>query len=186
MSRAGYVLAGGLSSRMGRDKALLTAHGSTLLEAVARKVLAAAGNVTVIAPPVRYAALDLNVIPDLEPGQGPLGGILTALSYSQAEWNLIVACDMPGIEAPFLRQLLEQAETCGADCLLPQNAEGRLEPLCAVYHLRSKAPVARALAAGIRKVTGGLHELRVAHWQLETPVLFTNLNTPQDWSDHNA
>ena len=186
MSRAGFVLAGGLSSRMGRDKAMLTAHGSTLLELAVREVLAAAGNVTVIAPPDRYAKFGWLLIPDLQPGQGPLGGILTALTHSQADWNLVVACDMPAIKSPFLRQLLQQAEASDADCLIPQNAMGRLEPLCAVYHGRCLAAIARAMQAGVRKVTTGLRELRVAAFQPTTPDLFTNLNTPQDWSDHNA
>ena len=77
MSRAGFVLAGGASSRMGRDKALLPVQGSTLLEQVAREVLAVTGSVTVIAPPERYIGIGLSVIPDLSPGQGPLGGIHT-------------------------------------------------------------------------------------------------------------
>ncbi len=186
MSRAGFVLAGGASSRMGRDKALLPARGSTLLEQVAREVLAAAGSVTVIAPPERYRELGLNVVPDLNPGQGPLGGIHTALSVTNSCWNLIAACDMPGITAPFLRELLEQAEASGADCLIPQDAEGRKEPLCAVYHRRCLAGIDAALDAGIRKVTDGLRGLRAAEWRPATLEHFRNLNTPQDWSDHNA
>ena len=186
MSRAGFVLAGGASSRMGRDKALLPVHGSTLLEQVAREVLAAAGNVTVIAPPERYRGIGLSVIPDLRPGQGPLGGIHTALSATNADWNLIVACDMPGITMTFLKEMMEQAEACGADCLIPQNAEGRMEPLCAVYHRRCLAEVCAAIGAGIRKVTLGLRTLQVAEWRPATVEHFTNLNTPQDWSDHNA
>ena len=66
------MLAGGASSRMGRDKALLPVQGSTLLEQVAREVLAVTGSVTVIAPPERYIGIGLSVIPDLSPGQGPL------------------------------------------------------------------------------------------------------------------
>ena len=187
MSRAGFVLAGGASSRMGRDKALLQSSGLTLLEQVALEVLAAAGSITVIAPPERYRDLGLNVISDLHPGQGPLGGIHTALSATSADWNLIVACDMPGIKAPFLKELLDQAEASGADCLIPRNADGREEPLCGVYSRDCLAAIARATGAGIRKVTAGLHELRIAEWRTSAgPDCFINLNTPQDWSDHNA
>ena len=180
------MLAGGASSRMGHDKALLPSRGSTLLEQITREVVAAAGSVTVIAPPERYGGLGLIVISDLHPGQGPLGGIHTALSLTTADWNLIVACDMPGITASFLKELFEQAEASSADCLIPHNAQGRKEPLCAVYSRECLAPIARAIAAGVRKVTAGLHELRVAEWRPSTLDCFTNLNTPQDWSDHNA
>jgi molybdopterin-guanine dinucleotide biosynthesis protein A len=186
MRRAGFVLAGGASSRMGRDKALLPARGATLLEQVAREVLAATGSVTVIAPSGRYSGLGLHVIPDLTPGQGPLGGIHTALSVTDATWNLIVACDMPDITAPFLEELLAQAEASGADCLIPRDAAGRQEPLCAVYHRRCLAAIAAAIGAGIRKVTDGLDGLHAAEWRPATFESFTNLNTPQDWSDHNA
>jgi len=186
MSRAGYVLAGGASSRMGRDKALLPMRGSTLLQQVAREVLAAAGSVTVIGPPERYQGLGLTVVSDLNPGQGPLGGIHTALSVTTADWNLIVACDMPDIKASFLAELLSNAEASGADCLIPQNAGGRREPLCGVYHRRCLARIASAADAGIRKVTDGLQGLRSAAWRPETSEMFTNLNTPQDWSDQNA
>jgi len=186
MSRAGFVLAGGRSTRMGRDKALLTAHGSTLLERVAAEVLAAAGNVTVIAPTERYAGLGITVVPDLDAGQGPLGGILTALSNTRADWNLIVAVDMPRLNAPFFSQLFDAAETSKADCLIPLNAEGRIEPLCGIYSRNCLGTVQKAMEAGIRKVTSAFEGLRVAHWQPQDVDLFRNLNTPQDWSEHNA
>ena len=186
MSRAGYVLAGGASSRMGRDKALLPVRNGTLLQKIAGEVLAAAGSVTVIAPPERYGSLGLHVIPDSNPGQGPLGGIHTALSVTIADWNLVVACDMPGIGAAFLEQLFAEAETSDADCLIPHNAEGRPEPLCAVYNRRCLPGIAAAIAAGVRKVTDGLRGLRAAEWHPDTLEHFKNLNTPQDWSDHDA
>ena len=64
-SRAGFVLAGGRSSRMGRDKALLPLDGHTLVDHIAGLVQRAAGNVTLIGPPERYATLGYPVIPDL-------------------------------------------------------------------------------------------------------------------------
>src|SRR6058998_1400393 len=96
-SRAGFVLVGGRSSRMGRDKACLPLQGRTLLEHVAAAVAAAAGSVTLVGSPERYQNLGFRVIADSLPGCGPLGGIHTALGASPADWNLIVACDMPGI-----------------------------------------------------------------------------------------
>src|SRR5437868_193761 len=94
-SRAGFLLAGGRSSRMGRDKALLAVGNSTLLEIVAARVRDAAGSVIVIGPPDHYAYLGLTVQADLIPDCGPLGAVYTALKTSEADWNLLVACDMP-------------------------------------------------------------------------------------------
>ena len=95
--RAGFVLVGGNSSRMGRDKAGLPLLGRTLVEHVAAAVAEAAGSVTLIGPPGRYSSLDFPIIADWRPGLGPLGGIHTALTHSPAVWNLIAACDLPQI-----------------------------------------------------------------------------------------
>src|SRR5579862_7372387 len=92
---AGFVLVGGLSARMDSDKALLGVGGSTLVDQIASRVRAAAGNVTLIGPPENYASSGYNVIADRVTGCGPLGGVFTALSVTTAEWNLIVACDLP-------------------------------------------------------------------------------------------
>ena len=93
---AGFVLVGGNSTRMGRDKAQLPLHGRTLVEHIAGAVAEAAGSVTLIGAPERYPDLGIRMLPDSRPGAGPLGGICTALASTDAEWNLIVACDMPG------------------------------------------------------------------------------------------
>jgi len=184
MSRAGFVLVGGDSSRMGRDKALIPYRGASLAERVAREVEAAAGSVTLVGPPERYRGLGRPVIPDLHPGCGPLGGIEAALSASAAEWNLIVACDMPGVSAPFLTCLLEEAEASGAECLIPVSGPGRLEPLCAAYHRRCLPAIANAVLENVRKVTDSLASLRVARWRATQPGWAANLNTLEDWEAH--
>ena len=115
-STAGFVLTGGRSSRMGRDKALLPIEGSLLVERTAERVRAAAGSVTLIGAPARYAHLGLPVLPDLVedggPG-GPICGLHTALKTTRADWNLVVACDMPGLTAGFLSDLLAAAKATG-------------------------------------------------------------------------
>src|ERR1700730_16611535 len=85
VKRSGYVLVGGRSSRMGRDKALLFGKD------VAREVDLAAGNVTMVGNPDLRETLEYPCIPDLYPGEGPVGGILTALNHTSVEWNLVVA-----------------------------------------------------------------------------------------------
>src|ERR1035437_1135009 len=144
---SGYVLAGGRSSRMGRDKARLPFRGCDLVSAVAAAVASAAGNVTLVGHP------ELPSIPDRYPDGGPLGGILTALDHTAADWNLIVACDMPEVTADFLKGLLARAMWSPADVLLPYGPHGLPEPLCAVYRRRAGAVMEDHLARGVRRVT---------------------------------
>src|ERR1700741_1983815 len=91
----GFILAGGESSRMGRDKALLELSGEALIVRTARLVGSASERGTQVGDSVRLEGFELDVIEDEFPGAGPLGGIATALRSSEVEWNLIVACDLP-------------------------------------------------------------------------------------------
>jgi molybdopterin-guanine dinucleotide biosynthesis protein A len=160
---------------MGRDKALLPFRGGTLAESVAREVTLAAGSATLVGNPTLG-------IPDLYPGEGPLSGILTALAHTTADWNLIVACDMPLARAPFLAHLLNEAYDRDADVLLPRGPSGQVEPLCAVYHTRTRATIQGRFDAGVRKVTAGIEGLRVSLLEVSQVAQFQNVNTPEDWA----
>jgi molybdopterin-guanine dinucleotide biosynthesis protein A len=182
MNRAGFVLAGGRSSRMGRDKALLPFKGHSLLQHVAAEVLSVTGHATLVGDPARYINLGYPVIQDILPGCGPLSGIHASLAVSEADWNLIVACDMPGITAEFLSLIMDRAESGSADAVVPAGPSGLLEPLCAAYHRRSLNAIAHALSSGIRKVIDGLDGLEIDIWRVTDPRYFQNLNTPQEWN----
>jgi molybdopterin-guanine dinucleotide biosynthesis protein A len=159
---------------MGRDKALLPYRGGTLAGAVAREVEAAAGSVVLVG---RVEGVEgFRAIPDHYPGEGPLGGILTALEHTAAEWNLIVACDMPGISTPLLRELLDRAD---GDGLVPLGPSGLPEPLCAVYHRRLRPVIEAAFGRGVRKVTDAFPDsVRL----IPLAGAFQNVNTPEDWA----
>ena len=180
------MLVGGRSSRMGRDKALLPFHGVALAQFVARTVASAASQAVLVGDPVRYAAFGYPVIPDRFPGEGPLGGILTALHHTSADWNLVVACDMPGLSAEFLGRLLEAAEQSGAQALLPEGPSGRPEPLCAIYHRNARPALEMAFAAGQRKVTLALAAVSTASLVMPDLAPFQNVNTPEDWAGYAA
>ena len=179
-SRAGFILTGGRSSRMGRDKAALPLGGGTLVEHVAACVGVAAGRVTLVGAPERYVALGLRAVADRYENCGPLGGVCTALAITQADWNLIVACDMPAVTAGFLGEMLATAETSGADCLVPESAYG-LHPLCAVYHRRTLAVARRQILNKCLKMHDFLASLRIRKFPT-AEVLVENVNTPQDWA----
>jgi molybdenum cofactor guanylyltransferase len=184
MKCAGFVLAGGRSSRMGSDKALLPFKGITLVEHVAAQVYQIAGNVTLVGDPERYSNLSYPVIRDIYPARGPLSGIHTALAASQEEWNLIVACDMPEVTAEFLTRMIRRAERGKADAVIPAGPSGLPEPLCAAYSRRAFDVIARALERDIRKVMDGLIGLEIDLWRVPDSRQFHNLNTAAEWAGY--
>jgi molybdopterin-guanine dinucleotide biosynthesis protein A len=186
MQTAGFVLAGGASSRMGRNKALLATGGRTLLEIAAEAVREAAGSVTIIGPPDLYGHFGFPVIPDGRDHTGPLAGIETALRQASADWNLIVACDMPRLYPGALRHILDEAERLDAaaadiGCVMPESAEGFPEPLCAAYHKRVSSLVSAALDRGTRKVVAALPSHLIHYIRMTNDPVFQNVNTPEEW-----
>jgi molybdopterin-guanine dinucleotide biosynthesis protein A len=188
----GFILAGGESSRMGRDKALLELDGVPLLVRTARLVESVVGPPTVVGNPEAYQSLGLRVIGDDWPSAGPLGGIVTALRASSAPWNLVVACDLPYLTRPWLDYLISRALASEADAVLPMNARGA-EPLCAMYHKRCEPGLRAALKRGTRKITEGLEGVRAEYiepseWKVfdSGGLLFKNMNSPEDYEEARA
>ncbi len=185
---AGYILVGGKSSRLGRDKALAEWQGRPLAVRLAETVRAAAGSATLVGPQEKYGHLGLRVIPDSIADFGPLAGLLAALEDSASTWNFVTACDMPNLTEAFLRFLLGEARRSDVDVLFPLDSEGRAEPLCAVYSLRCREAIRSAVEGGIHKMTDAFRDLRVrellpgeyAEFDRDGR-LFANLNTPEDW-----
>jgi molybdopterin-guanine dinucleotide biosynthesis protein A len=167
---------------MGRDKALLPYRGVALARYVAGTVAAAAGNVTLVGDPERYRFLGYPVLADRYPGEGPLGGVLSALTDTAADWNLVLACDMPAVTSEFLIHLLDAAETADADVLAPAATSGRPESLCGVYHRRALAGLAHFFARGGRKMSLALHAVRTVIVHVDETGCLENVNTPADWA----
>ncbi|MFZ3333657.1 MAG: molybdenum cofactor guanylyltransferase [Candidatus Acidiferrales bacterium] len=186
---AGFVLSGGESSRMGVDKGLLEIDGVAVILRTARLVEMVAGPACVVGGVEMYRGSGLRAIADDWPGAGPLGGIVTALRASEAEWNLIVACDLPYLTRLWLEFLVERARASAADAVVPINVRGA-EPLCAMYRTRCEAALRATLDEGTRKVTDGLTRVRVeylepAEWKCfdSEGLLFKNMNTPADYEE---
>ena len=141
--------------------------------------------VVILGPSERYGFLDLPVLPDLVPSRGPLSAIYTGLEHSGTAVNVFLACDMPLMQATFLRLLVERAPL--ADAVLMRLGDGSLEPLCAVYN-RSCLPVVKANYERRRfKLSDLFPQLRTLYLteadlqdlRLDR-MIFTNLNTPGD------
>jgi molybdopterin-guanine dinucleotide biosynthesis protein A len=108
MDAAGFVLAGGRSSRMGSEKALIEFRGEPLV-AHALRILRGAGLTALIAGARSALERLAPVVPDLDPGQGPLGGICAAMASSSARWSVCVTVDMPLLPASLVAFLLSEA-----------------------------------------------------------------------------
>ncbi|MGB0035822.1 MAG: molybdenum cofactor guanylyltransferase [Candidatus Acidiferrales bacterium] len=189
---AGFVLAGGESSRMGRDKGLLELDGVPLAVRAAKLAESVTGAPATIIGGAAYESFGLRVIGDDWPGLGPLGGIATALRASETPWNLVAACDLPYLTKEWLEFLIGRALASHADALLPMNERGA-EPLCAMYRKRCEPMIRAALERGTRKVTDGLAGLRVesiepAEWKVfdSEGLLFKNMNSPADYEEAKA
>jgi len=185
----GFVLAGGASTRMGSPKQWLRLEGETLVERAVGRARAAARTVIVLGPDGCAPGLGLPVLPDEAAGRGPLGAIGTGLRHTRTEYNLFLGCDLPLIDARFLRYLAGRALATRADATLAQARDGRWQPLAAVYRRRARSAVRRSLNSGRNKVTSILAGLRMdlvswpdlarAGFQ---PRIFDNLNTPDDYA----
>jgi molybdopterin-guanine dinucleotide biosynthesis protein A len=182
---SGFVLAGGKSTRMGRDKAALSLHGRTLLETALAAARAVAGEVSILGPAELYSPYG-PTIADIFPGCGPLGGIHAALSSTKTQFNLVIAVDTPFLSPGLLQYIAERARASGAMVTSPE-IDAYPQPLCAVYS-RGFLPIAeRALREGNYKITPLFpSEATVLISQAElagfafTAEMFENLNTPED------
>jgi molybdenum cofactor guanylyltransferase len=148
----GFVLAGGRSTRMGQDKALLPWGGRPLLEVALDKLRALP---LATAPRIAAARSDLSshagVVADLHPGCGPLSGIEAALAASSRPLNVFLPVDVPLLPAQFLLWMLQRAQTTGALVTVPR-INGWPQALCAVYHRDVLGHISVSLVAGDYKV----------------------------------
>jgi molybdopterin-guanine dinucleotide biosynthesis protein A len=180
-----FVLAGGQSSRMGREKAMLELGGRTLLERALELALTVAAEAMVVGSRGEFERYG-RLLEDVYPEQGPLGGIHAALWASPTDLNLILAVDTPFLEARFLEFLIAQARESGAVVAVPRTRDG-FHPLAAVYRRAFRETAERALAEGRNKIDALFAEVETRVLEEEelrqlafAPVIFENLNTPED------
>jgi molybdopterin-guanine dinucleotide biosynthesis protein A len=191
----GYVLAGGASSRFGRDKALAELGGKAGLARILEVVDGGGVRQTlVIGEKARYGKFGHRCIKDKWPGEGPLGGIVTALWRSGADkygylWNLIVSCDMPFLTREWLTFLCDRARGSDAQVVLAHSRNGP-EPLCACWRTDAVGTLRVAFEKGVRKVTEGISLLRAEvlderDWKRfdSSGRLFWNMNTQADYEE---
>ncbi len=179
------VQAGGRSSRMGRDKALLPLGGMPLIEHVLRRVEGLGDEVIITTnQPEDYAFLGMRMAEDRQPGAGALHGLLTALEAARGERVLLVGCDMPFVSRSLLEHML--AIATDAEVVIPRRG-GKLQPLHAIYSKTCAGPVSQALEAGEKRMISFFPRIQTRIVEQETidqydpeGLSFFNANTPEE------
>jgi molybdopterin-guanine dinucleotide biosynthesis protein A len=185
------VLAGGRSSRLGREKLAEVIAGKSLIERAISSLSSLSREIfIVISQKQARSSLSLYTYPgaqtvvDLYPGKGSLIGIYTGLMHSTNFLNLAVACDMPFLNLNLLRYMVEVAP--GFDVVIPKTGD-QLEPLHAVYSKNCAGPMKNQIEQGNLKITGFFDLVKVRYVGKEEMdrfdperLSFFNINTDAD------
>jgi molybdopterin-guanine dinucleotide biosynthesis protein A len=182
----GVILAGGKSSRMGQNKALMSLGGVRLIDRVVG-VLCEVFSSLLMVPnsPEVYADLRLPMVGDVLPDKGSLGGIYSAVYHAPTPYCFVVACDMPFLQAAVIHYLVDQL--ADYDVVIP-DIHGEMQPLHAIYSKACLPPIRRCLEANRLRIVSFLPEVRVravptaAIQPLDPDLLaFQNLNTLEEF-----
>lgn len=181
MSVRGFVVAGGRSSRMGKDKAELPYRGGTLLDHALSLVRDVTSDVRILCgPKARYEDHGVPVVVDAVCGAGPIGGLYSALVSARADEKdrvLWLAVDVPLVPSTLLRRLVDELDHAA---VAMARTERGVEPLCAAFRVEeSLTAVRRSMLDGTLKLTAALDSLGIRMVDADAAAL-TNLNSPED------
>jgi molybdopterin-guanine dinucleotide biosynthesis protein A len=186
-----FILAGGKSRRMGRNKALMEIGGVPIVQRALDALAQVAERVRVIADePEDYRFLGVPILRDAIGGMGPIGGVYTAARASGSGLFYTVACDLPALQPDLMRLLAEEAK--GYDAAVPRTGE-RAHPLCAVYARSCEAVAKAQIRTGRLKMMEFLHQIRTRWvdpetWRQVDPEgrSFWNVNRPETYREVKA
>jgi molybdopterin-guanine dinucleotide biosynthesis protein A len=183
MQITGIILAGGLSSRMGTDKALMKIGEKTLLENAVEICKPVCSSIIISSNKQAHKFKEYLLVKDEIPDCGPMGGIYSAIKKSKTNWNFVLSVDSPFVKSTFIKSLFSEKE--GFNCVVPVHPIGK-EPLIALYHKNVLPEIEGRIKVGENK----LHDLFDAlnpnffdsqNWLVKYPNLFYNINRPEDF-----
>lgn len=181
---AAIVLAGGKSTRMGTNKALIMVKEQRMLEAAVKNLSKAFPKVLISSNDNSYEDLGIPVFSDIYKDSGPLGGIHAGLRYSGYYTNFFTACDMPFLDSRLAIYMVESAR--GFDAVVPRIGD-YYQPLFAVYTKNCLDAVEDRLIAGRKKITSFYEQIKIRFLELDElskfgnpDTMFFNVNTPGD------
>lgn len=183
----GFILAGGASSRMGRNKALLEVDGSPIITRTYRTLAALFYEVVIVTnSPLDYDFLPCRTAADIYPGFGSIAGLHSALAQSSTAYSFVTACDLPFLNPDIIHYLCDLC-TGGYDAVVPFS-EGGHEPLHALYSSACKDLFEEAILQGERKIQNVLDRMnvrKVAYDEIQRfgglATSFLNVNTPEEY-----
>lgn len=191
-SITGIVLAGGKSSRMGSDKALLPIGGVPMLRLVCDRALSLCDRVYVVTPwQERYHQLlveKCQFICEVQPqgeDNAPILGFAQGLAWVNTDWVLLLACDLPQLQVEVLLEWVKQLNNCQAIALLPRHAKG-WEPLCGFYRRDCLTALTDFINQGGRSFQHWLKQHRVQEVTVPYAQMLFNCNTPDDMAAINV
>jgi molybdenum cofactor guanylyltransferase len=185
----GIVLAGGRSSRMGTDKALMEFRGKPLISYAIEHLSGICSQIIISSGQAGHGWKGHRTIPDETSLQAPLVGLYSCLNQSSTDWNMVVSCDMPFTDERLFLHLMAGRDTY--DAVVPVNRDHFPEPLCALYHKRIRGLIKERMDAGRLGMQDMLKAIRTHYVDIDTSLdfyserLFVNINTRQDrdaWS----
>jgi FdhD protein len=188
----GVILAGGLSRRMGKNKALLEVAGSPIITRIYRTLASLFHEVIVVTnSPLDYDFLPCRKVPDIYPGCGSIAGLHSALAHSRTAHSFVTACDLPFLNPDIIRYLCD-LRSGDYDAVVPFS-EGGQEPLHAVYLSACKDVFENAIQQGERKILdilGRINIRQVTHDEVQSAggqkTSFMNVNTPEEYEGIRA
>ncbi len=192
----GFVLVGGRSERMGRDKALLPYRGRPMALWQAEKLLLVCGRAALVGKARKpFEGVPFPFVLDGAEPQAAAFGVAAALAWSPEETNVILAADIPRCPEEFLTALLDVAEAVPAPAVVPVS-DGVPQTLCAVWRRSALVPLLGRLAAGDYSLQGALKPLgavlipeeETARMPGGDPSSFFNVNTIEEYEklEHEA
>lgn len=184
---AALILAGGQSSRMGEDKALISYNGLPILQQVYQVAAACTENVYVLSPwNERYQQIlspKCKYLIESQSGRGPLFGFAEGLSQIPNDWILLLACDLPLLKVEILQGWINQLSELplSIDALVPQRSE-IWEPMCAFYRREVLTELKCFLQTGGRSFQKWFSHICVQPLPVDSEIslMLHNCNTPLD------
>jgi molybdopterin-guanine dinucleotide biosynthesis protein A len=185
----GFVLAGGLSSRMGEDKSLMLFRGKPLIIYAIEALSPLCEKVIISSNLLVYDFTGCDVWPDELTVQAPINGLYSCLKKSKTDWNFILTCDMPFTGSQLFAYLLEQAHD--EDAVVPVHGQGLVEPLCGVYNRSALKVLEQRVQVGQYGILKLLQAFRCRYMKIGpdqefyNKEMFSNLNSPADLDMRN-
>ena len=178
----GIILAGGKSSRMGKDKVFLSYQGKMLIQHSLDLAQAVCAQVLISANGQGFDRFHLPIVRDEIGGCGPIGGIYSTLKHADLGWNFVLSCDTPFVSREVVERLI--MNIADFDCIVPIHGSLK-EPLVALYHKKANPKIKKFISKGVFKLKVLVTELNtklvdVSDLVEKDPKLFQNFNFPDD------